>query len=406
MPITGCLFVVFSALDCPCSLCSLCLGVLTKESVRITPLVLSALAVFFMSERVVAEVNLSAIVSNLTCVRREAPSSKVLAMVKANAYGLGAFEVASALVDYVDGFGVATLAEAVDLRQQGFVIPILLLSGVHSEQELAMAQQYQLELVVHSQAQLDMLSSQPSANITRIWLKLDTGMHRLGFSSDEYLAAKESVAKSQANAELMLMTHLACADEFNHKLTQEQLFAFKSVTDELSVPRSVANSAAILSLPEAHCEWVRPGIMLYGVSPFGLSSNESYGLIPAMTLKASVIAIKQVPTGESVGYGAGYVCQKPTSIAVVSIGYGDGYPRSAISGTPCFINGVETHLVGRVSMDMLTIDITDLANVAIGDEVELWGENVLVERVAECSNTIGYELLTGLSNRVAFKYYS
>jgi len=356
-----------------------------------------------MSKRVSATINLSAVSHNIEVVKSKAPNSQILAMVKADAYGHGAGEIARVVEGEVGGFGVATLEEAAALRDMGISIPIVLLEGFNFSHELAIAKEYGLELVIHNLDQLSALLEHGSDGIPRLWLKLDTGMHRLGFSEDEWQAAKLLVEQLDLPIEKIVMTHLACADELNHPQTNHQITCFENLTKDLSYPRSIANSAAILSLPGLHQNWVRPGIMLYGVSPFG-AKKESENLKPVMTLNASVIALKHLKAGEWVGYGATYQCPSDRLIATVSLGYGDGYPRSAPTGTPCYINGVMTELVGRVSMDMLTIDVTDVPDVKLGDQVELWGEHVHIEKVAACCNTIGYELLTGLTNRVAFNY--
>lgn len=356
-----------------------------------------------MSTRVSATVSLAAVSHNIEVIQQTAPDSGVLAMVKADAYGHGASEVARVIEPLVGGFGVATLDEADLLRSVGIVSPIVLLEGFNFAHELALAKELKLDLVIHNLVQLSELLNDGASGIHRVWLKLDTGMHRLGFSLEEWKTAQSMISKTSVSANFVAMTHLACADEIDHEQNQRQVTCFDAMVHGLPFPVSIANSAAILSRPDLHRDWVRPGIMMYGVSPFGADQLVE-ALKPAMTLKASIIALREVEAGDWIGYGATYQCVEPKRIATVSLGYGDGYPRSAPSGTPCYLNGVHTQLVGRVSMDMLTIDVTDIPNVALGDQVELWGEHVPVEQVAACCNTIGYELLTGLTNRVAFHY--
>ncbi|GLQ30611.1 alanine racemase [Litoribrevibacter albus] len=356
-----------------------------------------------MSSRVSATINLAAISHNLNIIRSLAPESSVLAMVKADAYGHGANEVARVIESQVGGFGVATLDEAASLRSVGIVAPIVLLEGFNFAHELAVAKEHKLDLVIHNLVQLRELIEEGVEGISRVWVKLDTGMHRLGFSPSEWLEARPLISQIEQYIDIVVMTHLACADEIEHVQNRNQLSVFEQIVDGEPFAQSIANSAAILSRPDLHRNWVRPGIMLYGVSPFG-SEQLIDDLCPVMTLKASVIALKSVSAGDWIGYGATYQCQSDRLIATVSLGYGDGYPRSAATGTPCYINGVMTELVGRVSMDMLTIDVTDVPGVKLGDQVELWGEHVPVEQVAACCDTIGYVLLTGLTNRVTFHY--
>ncbi|MFC3151971.1 alanine racemase [Litoribrevibacter euphylliae] len=356
-----------------------------------------------MSSRVSATVNLSAISHNLDVIQQAAPQSCVLAMVKADAYGHGAGEVARVIEPRVGGFGVATLDEADVLRSVGIVAPIVLLEGFNFSHELAIAKELKLDLVIHNLIQLTELVNDGAEGIPRIWLKLDTGMHRLGFSSKDWKKALSVLTDAHLPVESVVMTHMACADEIGHEQNQLQEQCFEEMSRGLPFPCSIANSAVILSRPDLHRDWVRPGIMLYGVSPFGAGQLVD-SLKPVMTLRASVIALRDVEEGEWIGYGATYQCSTPKKIATVSLGYGDGYPRSAPSGTPCYLNGVYTELVGRVSMDMLTVDVSHIPDVALGDQVELWGEHVPVEQVAAHCGTIGYELLTGLTNRVAFHY--
>lgn len=356
-----------------------------------------------MSSRVSATINLAAISHNLQVIRRIASESQVLAMVKADAYGHGASEVARVIESQVGGFGVATLDEATQLRNVGITAPIVLLEGFNFAHELAIAKELSLDLVIHNLLQIEELIEEGAEGISRVWLKLDTGMHRLGFTHDEWTKALSLISEHELPVKFITMTHLACADELEHVQNQKQVSEFNQAVDALAYPQSIANSAAILSSPELHRDWVRPGIMLYGVSPFGATRLVSE-LKPVMTLTASVIALREVKAGDWVGYGATYQCGENKLIATVSLGYGDGYPRSAPTGTPCYIKGVRTELVGRVSMDMLTIDVTNVPGVALGDQVELWGEHIPVEQVAACCQTIGYELLTGLTNRVAMHY--
>lgn len=356
-----------------------------------------------MSKRVTARINLAALVNNCQQIQTIAPHSNILAMVKADAYGHGESEVANVLEPYVAGFGVATLEEAEALRDAGINSSIVLLEGFNFPHELAIADELRLDLVIHHRDQLELLLSSSFNAVPKVWLKLDSGMHRLGFSMESWPAALERLRETRFSASAICMSHLACADEPDHALNEQQVSAFQSVVEGLPNAKSIANSAAILSRPDLHFQWIRPGIMLYGVSPFGVQRVLS-DYEPVMTLLASVIAIRKVEVGDAIGYGASYVCSQAKRIATVSIGYGDGYPRAAVSGTPCFINGQRCEIVGRVSMDMITVDVSEVADVQLGDQVELWGENIRVEEVAEFCGTIAYELLTGLTGRVNYQY--
>ncbi len=356
-----------------------------------------------MTKRVTATINIGALINNCNEIQSLAEHSNILAMVKADAYGHGACDVAKALEPVVAGFGVATLEEAEALRRSGVESSIVLLEGFNFPHELAIAKELKLDVVVHQMKQLELLLETSCTDIPRIWLKLDTGMHRLGFSLLEWPTVFEKLEQSDFSQPIVVMSHLACADEPNHPQNKNQIRSFLASVEHLPFPKSLANSAAILSDSNLHFDWVRPGIMLYGVSPFD-SKPLSPLFTPVMSLTASVIALRDLPAGETIGYGANYQCDKPRRIATVSIGYGDGYPRAAETGTPCMINGVRCSLVGRVSMDMVTVDVSDLDCVELGDQVELWGRNVRIEEVAKHCNMIAYELLTGLTGRVSYQY--
>ena len=358
---------------------------------------------------VIAEISLDALSHNLHTIRAKAPKSQVMAMIKADAYGHGLLTVAAhfeALAHKPDAFGVARLSEAVLLRKNNINTPIVLLEGVSSGQELVLAESLNLQLVIHQLWQLELLldhcKSSGSYPVS-VWLKLDTGMHRLGLTSQELLQATQGLKAQCFKGKVSLMTHFACSDETDNPYTQKQLAYFNQYASEFS-ESSTANSAAIFAWPESHKEWNRPGISLYGVSPFATLSAHELGLLPVMTLKSKVIAVRPLKAGEPVGYGSTWSRTKDTMLAVIAMGYGDGYPRHAPSGTPVLIKGKCFPLAGRVSMDMLVVDLGRDAGVAVGDEVVLWGEGLAVEKIAEAAGTIGYELLCGLTKRVEFKY--
>ncbi|MFI8480546.1 alanine racemase [Pseudomonas sp. NPDC078700] len=353
----------------------------------------------------VATIDLSALCHNYAVAKRCAPGREAFAVVKANAYGHGVREVVTALHDIADGFAVASLEEAAQVRAVHDHARILLLEGCFEAAEVQLAQQLRLDIAVQNAAQLDAVLAAPAGQPLNIWLKLDSGMHRLGFDSDSLRAAHLALQGSPGCAELNLISHFACADERGHELTERQLECFLDVLDLDFDQRSLANSAAILLIPAAHMDWLRPGIMLYGATPFADLSASELGLKPVMTLTAQLIAQRHVAAGESVGYGASWVASRDSVIGTVSCGYADGYPRHAPLGTPVLVDGQRVPLIGRVSMDMLTVDLTDIS-ATVGDSVELWGKQLPVDEVAQAAGTIGYELLTKVTERVPRRYLS
>ena len=354
-----------------------------------------------------ATVRLADIAANYRLANSLAPGSKSMAVIKANAYGHGMVSVARHLEDIVPAFAVAFIEEAVRLRDAGVAKPILVLQGINHVSELPEAVDKDLWLLLHRQQQVDWLLSARLARPLRVWLKVDTGMHRLGFAA----AALDPVCaalRSSANAEngVVLCTHLARADLPDDPMTPQQVGSLRACATKYGLGMSIANSAGILFWPESHAQWNRPGYMLYGLSPSGAIGGDPHGLKPAMTMNSGIIAIRDVPAGEGVGYGHGWVARQKSKIGTVAIGYGDGYPRHAPSGTPVLVNGVRVPLAGRVSMDAICIDLTGVDNVQVGDPVELWGRNLSVNEVASSAGTIGYELLAGLTGRVPLKYQS
>lgn len=323
-----------------------------------------------------------------------------MAVIKANAYGHGIVAAARALAG-ADAFAVARIEEAITLREAGCERRIVLLEGVQDLQELEQAARYELEPFVHHPAQIAMLESWRGAHRFRAWLKIDSGMGRLGFRPAELPAAATRLAACASLVQPSnLVTHLAEAEHRGGAATRAQIEAFARATAGLPGERSIANSAGLMAWPETRADWVRPGIMLYGISPFPDSTGAELGLRPVMTLETRVISVKPVEPGDRIGYGGTFTATRAGRIAVAAAGYGDGYPRSAANGTPVAVNGRPAVIAGRVSMDMLTIDVTDLPGVAVGDGVELWGPAVPVERVAAAAGTIGYELTCRVSRRV------
>jgi len=352
----------------------------------------------------VATVDLAAIRHNYALAKHCSPGRRAFAVVKADAYGHGAAAVTAALRGEADGFAVCSVEEARVVRGQAPEARVLLLEGCFDAEDYATAMELGLDISVQGAEQAQRLLDCAPVRPLNVWLKLDSGMHRLGFGAAELQHWAARLRGAPQVAEVNLMSHFACADEHRHELTDRQLESCHGVQGFAFDQRSFANSAAVLTLAPAHMDWLRPGIMLYGASPFADRSAAELGLRPAMTLTAEVIALHDVPAGDSVGYGASWVAQRPSRIGTVSCGYADGYPRHAPSGTPLVVRGQRVPLAGRVSMDMLAIDLTDLPDAAIGDAVELWGAQVPVDDVARASGTIGYELLTKVTQRVPRRY--
>ena len=355
-----------------------------------------------MTPMVSATIDTGALKHNLEQVRRWAPRSRVMAVIKANAYGHGLVAVARAL-DAADSFAVARVDEGITLRNAGIQKRTVLLEGVFDRGQLDSAAAAGFELVVHTTEQIDLLREAGEGAPFKVWLKLDSGMNRLGFKGAAFGAAFAALNDLPRIARPMgLFTHLASADEPESPATTEQLDRFDEATRVLPGERSIANSAAMLSFTQAQADWVRPGLLLYGVSPFDGKIGADHGLKPAMTLQSHVISIKELEPGERVGYGGNWTASRRTRLAVAAVGYGDGYPRSLGSGSPVLINGERAALAGRVSMDMIGIDVTDLSRPPrLGDSVILWGEGLPVEEIAVWADTIPYELLCGISQRVA-----
>ena len=352
----------------------------------------------------VATVDLAALRHNYQLAKQCAPGRKAFAVVKADAYGHGALAVVEGLSGLADGFAVASLEEAQQVRRISPSARLLLLEGCFEPSEYAVASQLGLDIAVQGEAQVAALLDATFERPVNVWMKLDSGMHRLGFGTDALRRCHARLKGAAQVAELNLMSHFACADERGHPLNEAQLEQFTSLLDLDLDNRSFANSAAVLTLSAAHMDWLRPGIMLYGASPFAELSAATLGLKPVMSLVGQVIALRDVPVGDSVGYGAGWVARRPSRIATVSCGYADGYPRTAPPGTCVAINGQRLPLAGRVSMDMLAVDVTDLPGAGLGSAVELWGAQITIDELASACGTIGYELLTKVTQRVPRRY--
>ncbi len=338
---------------------------------------------------------------NLLVAKQAAPNTKVMPAIKADAYGHGIIQTATTLQDLADGFIVACMSEALALRDCKIDSPLLVIQGAQSIEDLKVAEEKNIRLVLHDEFQLEILDSYSSHGSShsssqgkiKIALKLDTGMHRLGIEAS---LAKHYYKKLQAltnvHSDIWLMTHLACADDMKNDYTNQQIKSFDHHTQSISATKTIANSAGILAWKSSHKDWVRPGIMIYGSSPITSENREHFNLQASMTLTAPLISIHNLKKGDAIGYGSSWACPQDMKVGVVACGYADGYPRHAASGTAVFINGATTQTLGRVSMDLMVVDLTNIST-EIGQLVELWGKNINVDDVAQSSETISYELL-------------
>ncbi|TDB02507.1 alanine racemase [Halomonas marinisediminis] len=364
-----------------------------------------------MARPLIAEIDLDALRHNYRLACECSPLSRSVAVIKADAYGHGAVACARALEDIAPAFAVACIEEAVTLREAGITAPIVLLEGIFSADEMSQVDALGLWIAVHSDWQIDALLGQRLSRPVPVWLKVDSGMHRLGFSPERAQAAWQRLAAAPEQAfDLHLMSHFATADRVDGSYFKRQLAQLESLSERLGAPLCLANSPATLAHPEAHGAWNRPGVMLYGSDPLEMPNALTSRLLPVMTLRSAIIAVRELPAGEPVGYGGRWVTPRPSRIGVVAAGYGDGYDRHAVDGTPVLVAGQRTVIAGKVSMDMLTVDITDIPEADIGSEVVLWGrstngEVLSVDEVAHHCDTISYTLLTGVLPRVPRRYH-
>jgi alanine racemase len=350
-----------------------------------------------VSRPIQATISLSALRDNYAVAKRAAPRSKVFAVVKANGYGHGVERVQRALPN-ADGFGLVELDAAIAIRERGFKGPIVLLEGFFEASELPFITSSDIAVVVHSEEQLRMLETSRPAKLLDIFLKINTGMNRLGFPVEAARGALERLQRSGAAKSITLMTHFATSDW--ERGIDEAMRRFESATAGIQLPKTLANSAAIFAHPESHADIVRLGISLYGATPFMERSAESLGVRPAMTLASKLIAVQDLEPGATIGYGATYKSKRAMRVGVVACGYADGYPRHAPSGTPILVSGVRAKTAGRVSMDMITVDLVGVPDARVGAPVVLWGEGMPIDEVANSAGTVGYELLCALAPRV------
>ena len=352
-----------------------------------------------MSRPACALVSAQALQHNMTLARKHAVNAKIMAIIKANGYGHGLTWVAHILQD-ADAFGVASVEEGVALRDICGQQPICLLEGFFEPKELDLLVRHNLSPAIHNHEQLEQLGFPSSEDKPDIWIKVDTGMHRLGFSPEELPHVLQRLKNYKGIGKIRLMSHLANADDRSDSTTRHQIKCFLSLVNDSEIEHSLANSAGLVAWPESRFDWVRPGIMLFGVSPLLDSNAFDLDLRPVMTLQTRLIAIRQLHKGDRIGYGGEWACPEDMPIGVAAIGYGDGYPRHAPAGTPVLVSGKPVTLVGRVSMDMITVDLRNNPHARVGDPVVLWGEGLPVEEIARHAGTIGYELLCLVSERI------
>ena len=344
-----------------------------------------------------AAISASALAHNLAIARKHAGNAKIWAVIKANAYGHG-LERAARAMEAADGFAVLDFQEAARLRVAGITKPILMLEGVFKPVDVPLLHKYSLTPVIHNAAQVDMLRTAELGGPIDIYVKINSGMNRLGFTPENLGGSYQALRENPRVRSITLMTHFADADGATG--VKAQLEWFGEMTKSFPHKRSLANSAALLKFPEALGEWVRPGIMLYGCSPFADRPAGTFDLRPAMTLTSELIATQHLQSGERVGYGFSYEAAAELDIGIVACGYADGYPRHAPVGTPILVNGIRTRIVGRVSMDMITVDLSGIPDARVGTPVTLWGEGLSADEVAAAAGTLSYEMLCALAPRV------
>ncbi len=351
---------------------------------------------------VTAVINTQALISNIEQIKGMAPHSKLVAVVKANAYGHGVITVAQALDSKVDAFAVARLPEALELRAAGIVKPVILLEGFLNDEDLPVIAEQGFYTAIHDQEQINALERTELAQPIHAWLKIDIGMHRLGAAKDEVKSMKARLeASDKVIKPLGLISHLSVADcPEQSAYNEEQINYFFEVAQDFTGDLCLGNSAGIISWPQSRTTYVRPGIIMYGISPYTDKTGADLGLTPVMTLKSSIIALRHIKKGDRVGYGATWTAPHDTILGIVGAGYGDGYPRSVPNGSPVLINGRKVPTAGRVCMDMLFVDLGPDSQDQIGDEAILWGEGLPVEHIANLCGTIPYELVCRIMPRV------
>jgi len=353
-----------------------------------------------MARPIQAHINLNALENNFQVARR-ATSARIMSAIKADGYGHGLMQVAEALAG-TDGYALLNIQDAVRLREAGYQQTILLLEGFFNAGELSLIAEYELASVIHTSEQVAMLDAYPRRGMLDVWLKINSGMNRLGFAPLQVAPVMAQLQHHQAVRDITMMTHFANADE--SRGIDAPLALFNNIAAHYRVPRSLANSAALLRYPASHGDWVRPGIMLYGASPFCDASAQQLGLKPVMTLSSCIMATHDLHIGDEVGYGGTFRAEREMRVGIVACGYADGYPRHATSGTPVWVDGHRSQTLGRVSMDMLCVELSNLPHANVGSRVVLWGDGMPIEEVAHAAGTVSYELMCALTPRVPVEY--
>jgi alanine racemase len=346
------------------------------------------------------EIDAKAFQHNLKKIKSQAPNSKILAVLKANAYGHGIANIIPH-VQTADAIGVSCLEEALEIKKMGCLKSIVLMEGFLNKGELTAIQEHDFEIVIHQPEQVNYLQNANLKKPLKVWIKINTGMCRLGFAPDQFNHFYEILNQlSYIQQPITIMTHFADADDLQSPATKEQLHLFNELTQHLPNPKSLANSAGIFARPESHQDWIRPGIALYGISPFENKTGAALDLQPVMTLHSALISIQDLPKGSKIGYGGTWQCPEAMRVGVVAMGYGDGYPRHIQNHTPVLLNGKEVSIIGRVSMDMITLDLRSQPCAKIGDPVIFWGKGLPVESIAACAQTSPYELVCQVTQRL------
>ena len=356
-----------------------------------------------MSRRAIAILSTENLLHNLQIIRNSAPNSKIMAMLKGNAFGHGLRSVASRLEKHVENLGVASIEDALALRKIGINSPITLTEGVFEADELLIASAQRFEVVFHDQSQINWLEASRLPLPLKIWIKVDTGMGRVGFSGEQVEIIHERLATNmQVLQPIGIMSHFACADKLDHPMNQIQMNAFHKFAHQLPGPKSFCNSSAIFHFPVAQYDVVRPGLALYGISPISGKSGADIHLKPVMTLKSRLVAVRKFKKGSCIGYESKFTCPEDMQVGVIAMGYGDGYPRLAQNGTPVLVDNIKCKIVGRVSMDMMSVDLRTAPHAQVGDPVVLWGNSLPLEEVASYTPKSPYDLITGIQQRVNF----
>lgn len=357
-----------------------------------------------MNRRAFITLSKSNLILNITRIKELVQKAKIVSMIKSNAYGHGLEEVGHCLEGYTDLLGVRSLEEAFTLSKQGIKTPLLLAQGIRNSYELIEASKNHFHVVIHNHNQIEWLQTLSLPSPITCWLKINTGMNRLGFNTDDGDIIYAQLKNNKNIKDIILMSHFACAETKEHPLNKEQITIFKKHTDHLSVPRTMSNSAAIFNFPECHFDYVRPGIALYGISPIPEKSSLELGLKPIMTFYSSLICVKTVTKGSTVGYTARYTCPETMPVGIIGCGYADGYPLTLTDGAPVLIRDTICPIIGRISMDMIAVDLRNVPAAKIDDTVIMWGEDLSLDNIVPYTGQSSYTILAGMISNVPYEW--